>query len=540
MALASAGVTETRADLRFRSVPGMVAQQAQALGGAPAIADGPEEVSYTQLAAGMEAAARALISLGVQPGDRVAVWGPNSAAWIVAALGTHACGAVLVPVNTRFKGGEAAYVLRRTEAKVLFVRAEFLGVDYISALREAAPDLGPGLQMVLLPGTDGPAAGQPWEAFLAAGAAVADASYRDRLAHVGPDSPADIIFTSGTTGRPKGVTLGHGQSLRAYEAFNAGFGLRRGDRYLVTNPFFHCFGYKAGWMLSLMVGATVLPHAVFDAGAVLDRVLHDQVTTLAGPPTVFVSLLEEQARSRRDLSSLKFAFTAASTVPVAVLERMRAELAVEVGTGYGLTESTAIATVTRRGDDAGTVSSTVGAAVEGVELAVVDGDGRRAAAGQTGEIVIRGFVVMHGYWDDPEATAAVVDQDGWLHTGDVGRLDDRGYLTITGRSKDIFIVGGFNVSPVEVENLLLADDRLAEVAVVGVPDDRLGEVAAAFVVPRRGVPLTADDVVSRARAAMANYKVPRYVVIVDSLPVNASGKVLKGELRARAAARAAL
>jgi HIP---CoA ligase len=413
---------------------------------------------------------------------------------------------------------------------------ELLGVDYPAMLRAADPDLADSLRQVLLPGPPESRSGiQGWDDFLAQATVTPSAQYEQRLDRVGPDSPCDLIFTSGTTGHPKGVVLTHGSSLRAYEALNAGFGLQGDDRYLVTNPFFHCFGYKAGWMMSFIVGATVLPHAVFNADAVLERIGRDRISVLAGPPTMFTSLLEAHDPARDDLSSLRFAFTAASSIPVALVERMQTELAVDIGTGYGLTESTAIATVTSRDDDAHTVASTVGSVVDGLELRIVDDEHRTIPVGQIGEVALRGFAVTPGYWNDPEATAAAIDAEGWLYTGDIGVLDESGNLRITDRKKDIFIVGGFNVSPVEVEGLLLTDERLAQVAVVGVPDDRLGDTPAAFVVARRGVELSPADVVSSARARMANYKVPQYVEVVDALPVNASGKVLKGELRARAA-----
>ena len=533
-------MSEPRADVRFRSVAGMVLRRAADLGSQVAIVDGEDEFSYGQLAAVMEQVARGLVAMGVERGDRVALWGPNSSAWIAATVGIHACGAVLVPVNTRFKGSEAAYVLRRSGAKVLFVCTRFLGVDYVSLLRAADPELADAVVHVGLPGSSVLPGVISWESFIDQGSSVAPARSAQRLDEVGPEDAADVIFTSGTTGHPKGVVLTHGSSLRAYEAFNVGFGLRSDDRYLITNPFFHCFGYKAGWMLALMVGATILPHAVFDAEVVLDRITRDGVSVLAGPPAMFTELLEGQHRSRHDLSSLRFAFTAASSIPVSLVRRMRAELAVEVGTGYGLTESTAIATVTTRQDDVETVASTVGTAVEGVELRIVDDQRRALPSGQAGEVALRGFVVTPGYWEDPNATATVIDRDGWLYTGDVGILDERGYLRITDRKKDLFIVGGFNVSPAEVEGLLLADERLAQAAVVGVPDDRLGEVAAAFVVPRGGVDLNPADVVSSARASMANYKVPRYLEVLDALPLNANGKVLKGDLRARAKSLRAL
>jgi HIP---CoA ligase len=512
----------------------MVRQQARRMGSSTAVVDGTGNLSYADLADAMDEVARGLIALGVAPGERVGLWAPNGAPWISAALGIHAAGGVLVPINTRFKGHEAAYVLRRSGARALMLCDQLLGANYPTMLRDADPELCSALPMVLLPGAPPTAGLMDWDTFVSGATSITTRDADARVESLGPDSVADVIFTSGTTGNPKGVVLGHGPSLRAYEAFNSGFGLRPDDRYLVTNPFFHCFGYKAGWMLSLLVGATALPHAVFDPGVVLDRVSRENVSVLAGPPAMFIALLEEHHRAPRDLSSLRFAFTAASSIPVTLVRRMQAELAVEVGTGYGLTESTAIATVTRRDDDAETVASTVGAAVEGVELRIVDDARAALSLGETGEVAIRGFVVTSGYWDDPEATAAIIDDEGWLYTGDIGSLDARGNLRITDRKKDLFIVGGFNVSPVEVEGLLLTDERLAQAAVVGVPDQRMGEVCAAFVVARPGRTVTPVDVVQSARQRMANYKVPRFVEVLDALPVNASGKVLKTELRAHA------
>jgi acyl-CoA synthetase (AMP-forming)/AMP-acid ligase II len=333
-----------------------------------------------------------------------------------------------------------------------------------------------------------------------------------------------VIFTSGTTGRPKGVMLEHGASLRAFDLWARRFGLREGDRYLVVNPFFHCFGYKAGWMACLQQGAAALPLATLDLDRVLELVATERVSALPGPPTLFTSLLDARGGDT-DLRSLRIGFVGASTVAPELLRRIRADLPFEsLTTGYGLTESTAMVSITRPDDAPERVAYWNGGyPLDGIEVAIAPDQ----------EILVRGFYVMRGYFGDPEATAAVIDADGWLHTGDIGERSPAGDLRISDRKKDIYICGGFNVSPAEVENLLLQWDAISQVAVVGTPDDRLGEVGAAFVVPRSGASLRDADVIEWARAHIANYKVPRWVEIVTALPLNASGKVLKGELRAR-------
>jgi acyl-CoA synthetase (AMP-forming)/AMP-acid ligase II len=332
------------------------------------------------------------------------------------------------------------------------------------------------------------------------------------------------------------VPATHAQTLRAFGDWAELVGLRRGDRYLVVAPFFHSFGYKAGWVAALRTGAVVHPHAVFDAGAILARIAAERITVVPGPPTLYASLLAHPERARADLSSLRLAVTGAAVVPVELVRRMRSELGFDtVLTGYGLTETTGCATLCRVGDDVETVAHTSGRAMPGVEVAVVDDVGAPVPEGAAGEVVIRGYNVMRGYWEDDDATRATISPDGWLRTGDVGILDARGYLRITDRKKDMFIVGGFNAYPAEIEAALAAHPAIAMVAVVGAPDDRLGEVGVAFVVLRPGTTLAGDELIAWSRERMANFKVPRRVITVDALPLNASGKVLKHELRARLA-----
>jgi acyl-CoA synthetase (AMP-forming)/AMP-acid ligase II len=315
-------------------------------------------------------------------------------------------------------------------------------------------------------------------------------------------------------------------------------GLREGDRYLIINPFFHAFGLKAGILAALIKGATILPQPVFDVPTVMERVPRDRITMLPGPPAIYQTILNHPDLDRFDMSSLRLAVTGAAPIPVEMVNRMYDTLGFEtVVTGYGLTEVHGIATMCRHDDDPETIANTDGRAIPDVEVLVVDDDGNEVPRGEPGEVVIRGYNVMSGYFEEPEQTAETIDADGWLHTGDIAVMDERGYIDITDRKKDMFIQGGFNAYPAEIESLLLAHPDIAQVAVIGVPDERLGEVGMAFVVPTTGSRPDEAEIVAWARDAMANYKAPRYVEIVDALPVNASNKVLKTDLRQRASAR---
>jgi acyl-CoA synthetase (AMP-forming)/AMP-acid ligase II len=440
---------------------------------------------------------------------------------------------VLVPINTRFRGAEAAFVLARSRARCLFTVRGFLDTDYPELLRDAGVPLPALEHTIVLAGDTHDALS--WDEFLARGDAVSDAELDARIESVGPDDPSDVVFTSGTTGSPKGVVMTHGQTLRAYLDWCDWADLRPRDRYLIVNPFFHIFGYKAGCLAALMRGATIFPVAVFDPGVVLELVEREKITVLPGPPTLYQSLLEHPDRATRDITSLRLAVTGAADIPVELIRRVREELPFErILTGYGLTEAGTV-TGSRPDDDFEHIASTVGVPWAGFEVRTVDEHGAGVAAGEPGEVVVRGETVMRRYLDDAEATAAAFDADGFFHTGDLGTIDADGYVRIVGRIKDMFIVGGFNAYPAEIENLLLRHPRIAQAAVIGVPDARLGEVGMAFVVVDAGPPIEAANIIDWARAAMANYKVPRVVEFLDALPVNATGKVVKDELRARAA-----
>jgi acyl-CoA synthetase (AMP-forming)/AMP-acid ligase II len=486
-------------------------------GDAVALAEpGGLRLSYRALSEQVEAVAAALISAGLEPGDRVAVWGPNDAYWVLAALGALAAGGTLVPVSTRFTGPEALDVISRSGTRALFVAGDFLGVDRLGALRSAAAT-GGGLDRLGLVVR----MAQDWDAFLRASVPDSLDRARRRAGEVRPGDVSDIMFTSGTTGRSKGAMTSHERSLGVARAWASCAGLGPADRYLVVNPFFHTFGFKAGLLGCLVSGAALVPQAVFDPGEALRLVAAEGITVLPGAPTLYVSILDHPSRGSFDLSSLRLAVTGAADVPVALVERMRRELSFEtVLTAYGLTEAV-VATMCRPGDSAEIVAATSGRAAAGFEVRI----------GGDGEILLRGPNMMLGYLDDPEATALAIDGDGWLHTGDAGRLDAAGYLTITGRIKDMYICGGFNVYPAEVEQVLARLDGVAESAVIGTPDPRLGEVGQAYVVTRPGYELDEADVLAFCRERLANYKVPRVVEFRDTLPRNASGKVLKRLLR---------
>ena len=513
------------------SIPKLVARAAALFGERSALEEGALRLSFTALAAAGLDAARAFIAAGVEPGDRVAIWAPNSSEWILAAIGLQSAGAVLVPVNTRFKPAEAGHVLAKSGARLLCTTGGFLGVNYADSLAEHRPV---SLERILVFEGDSKA-GEPWSRFLAAGSAVPESHARSRIDSIRPDDAADILFTSGTTGLPKGVISSHRQNLRVFEAWSEVVGLREGDRYLIVNPFFHAFGYKAGWLASIMRGATMLPHRIFDADTVVRRIAAEKISVFPGPPALFQSILALPNLADHDLSSLRLAVTGAAVIPVTLVERMRDELGFEaVVTGYGLTECSGAVSMCRHDDDPVTIATTSGRALPDVEVRCIDAEGKEVPRGEPGEVVVRGYNVMVGYFEDEAATREAIDAEGWLHTGDVGTMDEEGYLRITDRIKDMYIMGGFNCYPAEIENRLFSLDGVAQVAVIGVPDERMGEVGMAFVVPKSGAALTPESIIAWCREQMANYKVPRFVQLVDALPMNATGKVTKFALRAQA------
>jgi acyl-CoA synthetase (AMP-forming)/AMP-acid ligase II len=509
-------------------------------GDRPAVIEDNTETTYAELFDQARVFGVALVNAGVHPGDRVAIWSFNCREWIVACLGLLQAGAAVIPVNTRFKGAEAADILLRGRARALVTVGGFLGSDYPAMLSDTTIDL-PDLHTIVIARGASAAKSEPWAEFLARGTNADLAEFDRRRRSLGPDDVSDVLFTSGTTGVPKGVLMTHGRSMGVGTDWVAMTGLSAGDRYLMVNPYFHMFGLKAGILACLASGATMLPEAVFDVDHVLARVAEQKVTFLPGAPTIYRSILDHPSRDRYDLSSLKVAVTGAADIPVELIRQVRAELPFQrIIAGYGLTESGTAAS-TAPDDDPETIATTVGRARPGFDIRVVDADGQWVAPGEVGEILLHGPTIMAGYADDPAGTAAVLSPDGWLHTGDLGFFDERGCLRIAGRSKDMFIVGGFNAYPAEIETIMLRHPAIAQVAVIGVPDPRLGQVGMAFIVAKPDAvspdAVTPAGLIAWCRQNMANYKAPRFVEIVDALPLNATGKVQKEELRLRAARR---
>lgn len=496
------------------TIPAVLRAAADRFGDHPAYVAGDTTLSFGGLLERVRRTAAGYRARGLRPGDRVVVWAPNSIEWVVAALAVTYAGGTLVPANSRYTGHEVAELVDRTRAVLVVVADRFLGRTQIADLRAASElaSVREVIDIAALPDVES----EPGDID-----AVADA--------VSPDDVADILFTSGTTGRPKGAMTAHRQTVGVAAAWGQLGGVTSEDQYLVISPFFHTFGYKVGIITGLCTGATLYPVTTFDVDATLRLIESARITVIPGSPTIYQSLLAAPQRHEYDLSSLRLAVTGASVVPVVLIERTRAPLPDGLGvdqvvTAFGMTEAVVV-TMAREGDPAELVAHTCGRAIPGMEVRV------DAPDGEQGELLVRGDYVMLGYLDDPDATAAAIDPDGWLHTGDVATIDADGNITITDRIKDMYISGGFNVYPAEVEQALLRLDGVADVAVVGVPDERLGEVGKAFVVIAPGSTVGPDDVVAFAKERLANFKVPRLVEVVESLPRNLSGKVLKTELR---------
>lgn len=516
-----------------RTFPAMVARAARLFADKIAIQEDTTAITYQQLLEQSRRAAKAFMASGIEKGDRVAIWAPNVSEWIVAALGIHSAGAVLVPMNTRDKGPEAAYKINAGEIKMLCTLEEFNAgggnaIRYVDMLEGQQL---PGLNTIICLRGEAPGA-IAWQSFLTRAEQISDAELEQRLVSVSPDDIADMLFTSGTTGKPKMVMCTHGQDVQVFATWAETVGLRSDDNYLCINPFFHTFGYKAGWLASIIMGATLFPVLTFDLDVVLKQIARDKISMIPGPPTIYQSLLVHPDRDQYDLSSLRLAVTGAAAVPVELIRRMSEELHFEtVVTAYGLTESCGVVSICRPDDSPETISHTSGRAIPGIEVKCVDASGEEVSRGEPGEVWVRGYNVMQGYFNNPEASRETITEDGWLKTGDVAVMDEGGYLRITDRIKDMYISGGFNVYPAEIENALSSLEGVAQVAVIGVEHERMGEIGKAYIVKAPGAELTEASVLGWCKENLANYKVPKIVEFIDAMPLNAAGKILKTTLR---------
>jgi fatty-acyl-CoA synthase len=480
--------------------------------------------TYGELHEQVEQCARALIAAEVEKGDRVGIWSPNNAEWVVLQFATAKAGAILVNVNPSYRVHELEYVLRQSGCTLLILAPGFKDADYRELLAEVdAPALR---RSVVL--------GDEWAALLAQGDGVPVESLRGREAALDPDDPINIQYTSGTTGFPKGATLSHNNILNNGFFIGEILGYTAADRVCIPVPFYHCFGMVLGNLAVVTHAASiVLPSEAFDPRAVLEAVASERCTSLYGVPTMFIAELDHPDFAAFVLTSLRTGIMAGSPCPVEVMKRVQRDMHMaEVTICYGMTETSPVSAQTRRDAPLEKQVSTVGLVHPHVEVKIVDPEsGRIVERGARGELCTRGYSVMLGYWEDDAATRAAIDGANWMHTGDLAVMDDEGYVNIVGRIKDMIIRGGENIYPREIEEFLYTHPAVADVQVVGVPDERYGEVVCAWIVPKEPGALTEDDVVEFCRGRIARFKIPQYVRFVDEFPMTVTGKIQKFRMR---------
>src|ERR687896_1714094 len=509
--------------------------------------------SYAEFNEVVERCARGLMALGLEKGDHVAVWGQNVPEWVTLQFATGKTGTVLVTINPAYKSEELRYVLEQSDAAALFLTEGVKGADFVEILQDAVPDLadaGDGdlsvegllyLKRVVLIGEEAPEAPSliGYKEFIEGADEVSEDELRERQDSLGADEVINMQYTSGTTGFPKGVQLTHTNIVK--NAFYIGECMRLGpeDRVCIPVPFFHCFGCVLGTLNTVTHEGTMVPVEAFDAEEVLKAVDQERCTALLGVPTMFIAELEHPDFDRYDTSSLRTGIMAGSPCPMEVMKKVVDVMgADEITIAYGQTESSPVITQTRTDDPLELRVSSVGRKLPEVEVRIVSVDtGEDCEPGEQGELWTRGYLVMRGYYKMEDKTAEVIDEDGWLHTGDLAVMDENGYVRITGRAKDMIIRGGENVYPREIEEFLYTHPDVSDVQVYGVPDEKYGEQVAAAVKKRPDSDLTEEDVKEFCRKNIARYKVPFYVDFVEEYPMTASGKIQKYKLREAAVER---
>ena len=499
--------------------------------------------TWARLKGEVDRAARGLLALGIASGDRVAIWAPNCAEWTVTQFATAAIGAVLVNLNPGYRSGEASFTLRKTGAKMLIVAPRVKSSDYIAMVEEmAAPcfapepspsDDLPDLAHFVKIGDEDRAGWLDFAALSTLGEQIPAEDLRTVEAGIDHRAAVNIQFTSGTTGTPKGATLSHRNILNNGYYVGQAIGLRPGDRVCIPVPLYHCFGMVMGNLACLANGAAmVYPAPTFDPGRTLDVVAAERCTALYGVPTMFIAMLQHPDFAGHDLASLRTGIMAGAPCPIEVMRQVVDRMHMrDITIAYGMTETSPVSFQSGPSDPLEKRVETVGRIMPHLESRIVDGEGRTVPFGVAGELCTRGYSVMLGYWDEPEVTAAVLDADGWMHSGDLAVIGEDGFCRIVGRIKDMIIRGGENVYPREIEEFLYAHPDVEDVSVVGVPDARLGEEVCAWVRPRAGSDLTEAGLTAYCQGRIAHYKVPRHVRFVSEFPLTATGKVQKFEIR---------
>lgn len=484
-------------------------------------------LTYSQFTTGVDQIASGLLAIGLGKGDRIGIWSPNNAEWVLIQYATARIGAILVNINPAYRTSELEYVLNQSGCRFLISAPEFLTSDYRTMVAEVAPSVPTLERVIFLDSED-------WEQLLAGADSVSQAMLHQAAAGLDPGDPINIQYTSGTTGFPKGATLSHVNILNNGYFVGEMCRYTSADRVCIPVPFYHCFGMVLGNLACTTHGATiVVPGPRFLPDAVLQTVNDERCTSLYGVPTMFIAALEHPDVDKYDLSSLRTGIMAGSPCPVEVMKRVISDFNMtEVTIAYGMTETSPVSTQTAPDDDIDRRVSTVGRIHPHVEVKIVDPEtGAAMERGESGELCTRGYSVMIGYWDDPERTAEAIDDDGWMHTGDLATMDDEGYVNIVGRIKDMIIRGGENVYPREIEEFLYTHPDVIDAQVIGVPDVKLGEEIMAWVKLRDGSTLTEEELKAYCKGKIAHFKVPRYVTFVPEFPMTVTGKVQKYRMR---------
>jgi fatty-acyl-CoA synthase len=503
-------------------------------------------LTYRELRDEIERVASGLLSLGVQKGDRVGIWSTNSSQWVMTQFATAKIGAILVSINPLNRAFELEHVLRQSECQTLLLIDGFRDASFPAIVRELCPELDwcdagaltsaklPYLRHVIYAGKQAPAGMMSWGAFLEGGQATPERQLRTREAELEFDDSINIQYTSGTTGFPKGATLSHHNIVNNGLLIANALKLSTRDRLCIPVPFYHCFGMVLANMACVVTGATmVVPAPHFDPEATLRAVEEERCTALHGVPTMFIAQLTHPDFAKYDVRSLRTGIMSGSPCPIAIMRRVVSEMNChELTIAYGLTEASPVITLTTTDDPIELRVTTVGRALPHTEIKIVDPGTRRIVpVGESGELCTRGYLVMKGYYKNPEATRAAIDPDGWLHTGDLGMVDERGYVKITGRAKDVIIRGGENIYPREVEEFLYSCPAITDVQIIGVPDLKFGEAVVAWVKLAPGATLTIDGLRDFCAGKIADFKIPRYLKIVDAFPMTVTGKMQKFQMR---------
>ncbi|WP_338459596.1 AMP-binding protein [Pseudomonas sp. TE3-3-F2023] len=501
--------------------------------------------SWRQLAEQVEVHARALMALGVNTGDRVGIWSPNCAQWCILQLASAKVGAILVNINPAYRVGELEYVLRQSGCRWLVCADAFRTSDYHAMVQELAPELArattgemaserlPDLRGVVSLAANPPAGFLPWQALAERAGQTSVEAYAKRQQSLQFDQPVNIQYTSGTTGAPKGATLSH------YNILNNGFmvgeslGLTARDRMVIPVPLYHCFGMVMANLGCITHGSTMIyPNDAFDAELTLRAVAEERASILYGVPTMFIAMLDHPARAQMDLSPLRSGIMAGATCPIEVMRRVIDQMHMaEVQIAYGMTETSPVSLQTGPDDDLELRVTTVGRTQPQLENKLVDADGCIVPRGEIGELCTRGYSVMLGYWDNPQATADAIDPAGWMHSGDLAVMDEHGYVRIVGRNKDMIIRGGENIYPRELEEFFYTHPAVADAQVIGIPCSRYGEEIVAWIKLHPGHSATAEELQGWCKARIAHFKVPRHIRFVDEYPMTVTGKVQKFRMR---------